>query len=174
MHGLPLEQLAPPPSVPNFGDRGVANANGVNQICTFSNAAGQDINNIGFRSDVVLDCGTAGSFDLGNAGPFTTYSNANLESTLDVVGTSLILDFDLGNTQLKSISAYRKTEYDVVRDADNTPLTILHSENHDKIEQISQEIQLTGVTLSGRLKWTAGAYYFKEEPTLTILFFCQR
>ena len=153
----------PPPSVPNFGDRGVPDANGVNQICAFLNPAGQNIDNDGFHSDIVLDCGTAGSFDLGNAGPFNTYSNADLESTLDVIGTSLTLEFDLGNAQLKSISAYRKTEYDVVRDADNTPLTILHSENHDEIEQISQEIQLTGLALSDRLKWTTGAYYFKEE-----------
>ena len=153
----------PGPSVTNFGDRGVPGPNGIRQLCTFENSSGKNIDNTGFQTDIVLNCGTAGSFDLGNSAPFKNFANADIDSALDVVGTSLTLDFDLNYLNLKSITGYRKTEYDVIRDADSSPLTILHSENHDKIEQFSQEFQLTGAAFSERLQWTAGIYYFKED-----------
>ena len=153
----------PPPTVPDFGDRGVPDSNEVHQLCGFQNSAGDDIDDTGFHSDVVLNCGTAGVFDLGNLGPHKNYANGDLESTLDVFGSSLTLTADFGPVSLKSITAYRSTEYDVKRDADNTPLTILHSENHDEITQFSQEFQLTGIAFSDRARWVLGAYYFEEE-----------
>lgn len=153
----------PPPSV-SFGDRGVPDTQGVNQLCSFENSAGADVDRAGFVSDLVLNCGSAGNFDLGGAGPYKNYANGDLESTLDILGTSLTFDIGAGGPiTIKSITGYRSTEYDVKRDADNTPLTILHSENHDQITQFSQELQIAGNGLSDRLQWLAGFYYFVEE-----------
>lgn len=128
-----------------------------------NNSAGANINNTGFTTDLVLSCGSAGLFDLGNAGPYKTYANGDTESKLDVRGTSLTLSADYDNFSVKSITAWRDTQYDVKRDADNTPLTILHSENHDKITQVSQEIQFTGDAFDDCASWVAGLYYFKES-----------
>ena len=153
----------PPPTVPNFGDRGVPDSNGVNQLCAFQNSQGADINNTGFTTDLVLNCGSAGSFDLGNSGPYTNFANGDLESKLDVLSTALTITTDFDGVEFKSITAFRNTEYDVKRDADSMPLTILHSENHDEIKQFSQEFQLSGIAMEDKLSWVAGLYYFKED-----------
>jgi len=156
----------PPPSVLGFGDRGVTDSSGANQICAFQNSAGENINNAGsHQSDLILNCGTAGNFDLGNTGPYATYANGDLLSTVDVYGASLTLNSSHDNFDIKSITALRDTSYDVKRDADNTPLTILHSENHDEIRQISQELQITGSALDNKLAWVGGLYYFQEDVT---------
>jgi iron complex outermembrane receptor protein len=100
-----------------------------------------------------------------NAGPYANYGTGEVESTFESWGTSLIVAVDFTNFSLKSITSYREMEWSSARDADNTPLVILHTRNDDTQNQFSQEIQLTGDAYDGALNWLTGIYYFNEEAT---------
>jgi iron complex outermembrane receptor protein len=100
--------------------------------------------------------------DLQGRGPFSNNGTLPLESTLENWGTSLKLQFDLGERlELKSISAYRDIRWTGVRDADNTPLTILHTFYDVQADQFSQELQLVYQTES--LVGVVGLYYFEQS-----------
>ena len=100
--------------------------------------------------------------DLQGRGPFHNNGTLPLESTLENWGTSLKLQFDLGERlELKSISAYRDIRWTGVRDADNTPLTILHTFYDVQADQFSQELTLTYQTDS--LIGVVGLYYFEQS-----------
>jgi iron complex outermembrane receptor protein len=99
--------------------------------------------------------------DLQARGPYSNNGTLPLYSTLENWGTSLNLTFDLSDAlTLKSISAYRKLEWTGARDADNTPLTILHTEYNVSGDQLSQELQLTYET--DPLIGVVGLYYFEQ------------
>ena len=67
-----------------------------------------------------------------------------LYSTLENLGASVNLSFDIGEKMIfKSITAFRQLDWTGARDADNTPLTILHTEYDVSGDQFSQEFQLT-------------------------------
>ena len=57
---------------------------------------------------------------------------------------------------MKSITAYRDIRWAGVRDADNTPLTILHTIYDVQADQFSEELQLTYQTEP--LKGVLGLY----------------
>lgn len=96
--------------------------------------------------------------------PYTTYATGPNFSNLDLFGISLTLDYALSdNIDIKSITAYRKLDAEFGRDADNTPITMDHTSNLYKHEQFTQELQVTGLSLEGKLKWLAGLYYFEES-----------
>jgi iron complex outermembrane receptor protein len=99
--------------------------------------------------------------DLQARGPYSNNGTLPLYSTLDSWGASLKLAFDIGESwQLKSITSMREIEWTGARDADNTPLTILHTEYSVQGDQKSQELQLTYDTepVIGVL----GLYYFEQ------------
>jgi iron complex outermembrane recepter protein len=99
--------------------------------------------------------------DLQARGPFHNNGTFPLESTLENWGASLKLAFDLGeHLELKSISAYRDIRWSGARDADNTPLTILHTLYDVQGDQFSQELQLTYQTEP--LTGVFGLYYFEQ------------
>lgn len=96
-------------------------------------------------------------------GPYHVASNGNLSSAIESGGGVITLDWksDWGN--LRSITGYRKMSWFSERDADNTPLTILHTINDEQQSQFSQEINFQGANGDQRLNWLAGAYYFTEN-----------
>ena len=99
--------------------------------------------------------------DLQARGRYRTNGTLPLSSTLELWGVSLNLAFTLSEQlQLKAISSYRENAFDGVRDADNTPLTILHTIYDVKGHQSSQELQLTyqSKPLTGVVGW----YYFDQ------------
>jgi iron complex outermembrane recepter protein len=97
----------------------------------------------------------------------TSYANGNNYSKLKSYGLSGILDFDLtDNVSLKSITAYRKIDWDVGTDLDGSPLNFLHTSFTTKQKQFSQELQLNGNAMDKALKYVLGAYYFKESGNL--------
>jgi len=99
--------------------------------------------------------------DLQARGKYRTNGTLPLSSTLDVWGASLNLAFTLNERlTLKAISSYREMQWDGVRDADNTPLTILHTIYDVKGHQSSQELQLT--YQSAPLTGVVGVYYFDQ------------
>jgi iron complex outermembrane receptor protein len=102
--------------------------------------------------------------DLQNKGPFTNNGTYPLESTLDNWGTSLRLTLQASDrVTFKSISSYRSLDWTGIRDADNTPLTILHTEYDSDGEQLSQELQMQ--YSAAKLKGAFGVYYIREDTT---------
>jgi iron complex outermembrane receptor protein len=63
--------------------------------------------------------------------------------------------------ELKSLSAYRHSNYTVVTDTDASELTVNNSLMHDDSNQFSQEFNLSGHV--DRLDYVAGLYYFRER-----------
>ena len=99
--------------------------------------------------------------DFQGAGPFANNGSVPLTSQLENFGASLNLSFGLSDAvTLKSITAYRSLDWQGVRDADNTPLTILHTYYDVSGDQLSEELQLTYE--SDRVVGVFGAYYFEQ------------
>ena len=99
--------------------------------------------------------------DLQNRGPYKNNGTAPLTSQLENWGGSLNLTFTFSDAlSLKSISSYRGTSWEGNRDADNTPLPILHTFYDVDGWQWSQELQL--LYQGGPLKGVFGAYYFEQ------------
>lgn len=98
------------------------------------------------------------------AGPYANNGTAPLESTLDAWGLSLNMEWDLSDSlTLHSITSYRELDWTGIRDADNTPFTILHTDYDSSGDQLSQELRLNH---SGdRTTTVAGIYYFTESIT---------
>jgi iron complex outermembrane receptor protein len=100
--------------------------------------------------------------DFQNKGPYNNNGTYPIESKLTSWGTSLHLDFALSDSwDLVSVTAYRELQWEGIRDADNTPLTILHTDYDSDGDQLSEELRLAYT--SGRVQGTAGLFYFEEN-----------
>jgi iron complex outermembrane receptor protein len=95
-------------------------------------------------------------------GEYTNGGTYPVSSTLENRGASLVASWQVNDVfSLKSITAERKLEWTGTRDADNTPLLILHTNYRSRSEQFSQELQ--AVIDTERLDGVIGAYYFDED-----------
>jgi iron complex outermembrane receptor protein len=93
----------------------------------------------------------------------TTYSTGPNFNDMDNYGGALTLDWTLSpNLQVKSITGYRRLVWAVALDPDGSPLDINQDGQTQHQHQFSQELQLNGTALDGRLKFTSGLYYFNE------------
>lgn len=107
--------------------------------------------------------------DLQGRGPFRNNGTLPLSSTLENWGGSLKLEWDASSALVfKAITAYRDIRWTGVRDADNTPLPILHTIYDVHGDQLSQELQLT--YQSGSMTGVVGLYYFEQtsEDIVTV------
>jgi iron complex outermembrane receptor protein len=95
-------------------------------------------------------------------GPFTNGGTAPVFSDLKNRGASLVAKWDVNDVlSFKSITADRKLNWSGARDADNTPLLVLHTNYHSRSKQFSQELQ---ALINGeRLDGVVGLYYFDED-----------
>ncbi len=99
--------------------------------------------------------------DLQARGPFRNNGTLPLESTVENWGTSLKVAVDVTeDLQFKSITSYRDIRWTGSRDADNTPLTILHTLYDVQGDQFAQELQLAYQTEP--LTAVFGLYYFEQ------------
>jgi len=95
-------------------------------------------------------------------GPFTNGGTYPASSTLENRGASLVIDWDASDTvSIKSITADRRLDWTGTRDADNTPLLILHTNYTSESEQFSQELQ--ALVDTSRVDGVVGLYFFDEE-----------
>ena len=95
-------------------------------------------------------------------GDFTNGGTYPASSSLENRGVSLVARWDLNDTlSFKSITADRRLEWSGTRDADNTPLLILHTNYQSESKQFSQELQ--AVVDTDRLDGVVGLYYFDED-----------
>jgi iron complex outermembrane receptor protein len=102
--------------------------------------------------------------DLQAAGPYMNNGTYPLESKLSNWGGALRMTLHPSDAfALKSITSYRSLQWEGIRDADNTPLTILHTDYDSDGHQFSQELQLQ--YSSTKLKGTVGAFYLTQKTT---------
>jgi iron complex outermembrane receptor protein len=94
--------------------------------------------------------------------PYTTEEVDDVPRKGDNWGVSLTAGFDIGNARLKSITAYREFDASYSTGMDGSPLPLAALGAYDDQEQFSQEFQLTGTAMDGRLTYTGGLYYFEE------------
>jgi iron complex outermembrane receptor protein len=95
-------------------------------------------------------------------GSFTNGGTFPASSSLENYGASLVAEWEVNDAlTLKSITSSRHLEWAGSRDADNTPLLILHTNYASESEQFSQEFQAS-VDLD-RVQGVIGAYYFDES-----------
>ncbi|HET7609908.1 MAG TPA: TonB-dependent receptor, partial [Gammaproteobacteria bacterium] len=100
--------------------------------------------------------------DLQARGPYANNGTLPLESKLESSGLSATLAWDFSDTlSLESITSFRNLDWGGVRDADNTPLPILHTIYDVDSSQWSQELQLT--LQRDALTGVVGFYYFAQE-----------
>jgi iron complex outermembrane receptor protein len=97
--------------------------------------------------------------------PYKTWANGPNDSDLDLWGTALTVDWDLGSMALKSVTSYRDLDSFFTLDTDGAPQPISQTQNEYSQRQWSQEFQLSGTGFDERLKWLTGLYYLKEEGT---------
>jgi iron complex outermembrane receptor protein len=95
-------------------------------------------------------------------GPFTNGGTYPATSSLENYGVSFIAEWEANEVlTFKSITARRHLEWSGTRDADNTPLLILHTNYSSESDQISQEFQ--ALIETDRVHGVVGLYYFNEE-----------
>ena len=92
-----------------------------------------------------------------------TNLNVNEDAKLDHDGTSLTLNWHLGDYTLTSISAYDWIRGQSTSDADYTPYEVNGAAISDnKYTQYSQELRLASPQQE-TLRWLLGAHYFHED-----------
>jgi iron complex outermembrane receptor protein len=95
-------------------------------------------------------------------GPYTNGGNAPVQSTFEVTGLSATINWDISDkTTFHSITAYRDTSWTGIRDADNTPFTLITTDYTSESTQISQEFRLDYA--GERMNSVFGIYYFDED-----------
>lgn len=97
----------------------------------------------------------------------TVYNDSRLDNpygTNKTSGVFLDLEVELGDYQLKSITAYGETKSNATVDLDGTPISFFVFASEWDQEQFSQEFQLSGAW-GEKLEWITGVYYFKENST---------
>jgi iron complex outermembrane receptor protein len=95
----------------------------------------------------------------------TTFAAGRSVNDLDSVGAALTLEWQMGATDFKSITAWRSLEAVFARDGDNTPFTFRETFNSDTQRQLSQDLQWSGSSAGRRLEWVSGLYLFSEDAT---------
>jgi iron complex outermembrane receptor protein len=107
---------------------------------------------------------------IGKDNFYTVYnSNRGIYGNAKSGGVSAIVDVDLSETlALKSITAWRSVSTGSLSDNDGTPYVftggLTRSDgNFIEQDQTSQELQLSGKFLDGKLNVITGAFYFTED-----------
>jgi len=99
--------------------------------------------------------------DFQAKGNFRNGGTAAVLSTSEVWGVSGTIEADVSSSlKLKSITAYRSTQSRGIRDADNTPFTMITTDVGADSDQFSQELQLQ--YSAGIISAILGGYYFDE------------
>ncbi len=95
---------------------------------------------------------------------FTTYATGPVKDKGDVWGVAAVVDWDVSqNVHLKSITSWREMDLDFGSDLDNTPFDFAQTNEQQTQDQLSQELQFSGLAFDERLDWLAGIYFFRER-----------
>jgi len=103
-----------------------------------------------------------GRFITGN--PRTTYATGPVLDDGQVWGVAATIDWNLAAAaRLKSITSWREMRLHFGADLDNTPYAFAETNEHQTQNQLSQELQFSGLAFGERLDWLTGIYYFQER-----------
>lgn len=92
-----------------------------------------------------------------------TWSGSRNQDDHEMGGAALTLDWSGAALHFKSITAWRMLKAQSGYDFDGTPYPLAEQALNLDQEQISQELQLSGDALDGRLQWLTGLFYFGED-----------
>lgn len=92
-------------------------------------------------------------------------TNGKLFEDLDVWLLANTTTARFAHLTLKNIAGYRSVREKRYVDHDGAANVLLDTLGDFDMEQISEELQLQGTGLGGRLEWVAGGLYFKEDGT---------
>ncbi len=85
--------------------------------------------------------------------------------TRDIFGTSLNIDYAFGNGySLRSITAYRDNEFNIVIDVDTSALDFLYLDYTDGYKQKTQEFQIISPD-DTNFKYVTGLYLYNQDST---------
>lgn len=108
-----------------------------------------------------------------HGGTFTaisdTFTNGNPEpyrsgSDVNIWGVSGTVNWQATDAlSVKSITAYRQVTGFWTRDSDHSPASIVQTNSDWTQDQFSQEVQLLGDFMDGRINWVLGGYYSNES-----------
>lgn len=101
--------------------------------------------------------------DVTSVDPRVNNGTYPMRLEFDGGGVSLKIEHQFDAFLLRSISSYRAIDSRNQRDMDGSPADFGYADYRDEQWQISQEFNLIGSAFDGKLDWTAGAYYFKED-----------
>lgn len=78
-------------------------------------------------------------------------------------GHALTATLDLGDYELKSITAFRDLKWEDRLDLDGSPVSIATTARFTDMESFSQEVQLTGTVFNDRTNFVVGGFYYDED-----------
>lgn len=107
------------------------------------------------------DCVNIHGYSDTTSNPFQGDWNHLAPYRVDQWNTTLHLEADLGWAQLTAITGYIHFQRDFYIDADAAPTTDAEFDQHDHVNQVSQEVRLSGTT--NGVEWLTGAYYSHDQ-----------
>lgn len=160
-----IDQTGPTGQVSNFFNRGQGPA-ATARLPWISTTAPRCATDAAFRNSSLTCYGNAWlDGTRGTNSVWNDLSGNKIEPTarLNLTGYVGTITLDTGIGTFKSITAYREFESTFFGDLDFTPFTIFANNNQPfNQQQFSQEAQLVGSALNGRLEYVFGVFYFRE------------
>jgi len=104
--------------------------------------------------------------NIANQSPFLVASNTPNEGEDNSKGASIDFTWNLGNVELRSLSAYDRTNTSGSYDLDGNPVRVAQFGVGIGMKVLTQEFQILSKG-DGPLKWVAGAFYYKEDSNET-------
>ncbi len=92
---------------------------------------------------------------------FTGTTDGEVFEKSKVQGHNLTAKLSTEFGELKSITSFRKLNWDDSLDLDGSPLSLAHTQRDSDYDSFSQEFQIVGN--SGALDYVLGAYYFEDD-----------
>lgn len=94
----------------------------------------------------------------------TNFGTAPTFSDTEVFMANLDVRYELApGVSIRSITGYRDLDAQFARDADASPLTVVHFFDDFTSEQFSQELQFNAELFGGAVDLVIGGYYFDED-----------
>ena len=97
--------------------------------------------------------------------PFTGAWSVNPDYDLDQVAATARVEADLGFATLTSVTGYINFSRLYASDIDVSPLRLVEFDNTDDVNQISQEVRLSGQTPAA--DWQVGVFYSQDNVKTT-------
>jgi len=127
---------------------------------------------LGSLLNPTFHCGTSPSCDIDLAtqqamkdGPRIQRTDMLPYQVSTLFGVSNTTSYDVSsNMTLKNILGYRTTANDSNVDIDGVALPIVDATNRVRLKQLTEELNLSGTTLNGKLQYVLGGFYYKQQP----------